>query len=284
MTAGPRTYVSTAFVPFTHRRVDAVADLLVDGLRANDLHAERLRLPVDTSSPQAMAAAAAAAALVDVAWAHQMIQLEFPCLQLLHDRAAAWRVRGGLVCDLTPAEGGGLGLLEADVSSRFEDHWVEPGAVDGAASPAIAAPPGLLTHAVMRAGLVQPDGTGTVVVSLAAQCDARAAEIAATYERVHVVTAADASRAMDRADDLEEVLWRAIATVRDQGFAGVHVLMPADADPVFVERGPDAAGDVEAWSTVQVDGTSSVLVPHGSGLSRDAIGAQWAELAAELVP
>jgi len=284
VTYGPRTYVSTAFVPFTRRRVDAVADLLVDGLRANDLHAERLRLPVDTRSLQAMAAAAAAAALVDVAWAHQMIQLEFPCLQLLHDHAAAWRVRGGLVCDILPADDGGLGLPEADVAARFENHWVEPGALNAASSSALTAPPGLLTDAVERAGIVQPDGVGTVVVSLASQCDARAVEMAAAQERALVVTAADLPPTAGGLEDLDHVLWQAVATIRDQGFAGIHVLMPADADPAFAERGPGSAGAAESWSTVRDDGTDAVLVAHGTGLSGDAIRAQWADLAAELVP
>ena len=284
MTYGPRTYVSTAFVPFTRRRVDAVADLLVDGLRANDLHAERLRLPVDTRSPQAMAAAAAAAALVDVAWAHQMIQLEFPCLQLLHDHAAAWRVRGGLACDILSPDDGGLGLPEADVAARFENHWVEPGALHAASPVALAAPPGLLTDAVVRAGIVQPDGAGTVVVSLASQCDARAAEIAAAQERASLVAAADLPSTDCSAEDLEHLLWRAVATIHHQGFAGIHVLMTAGADPAFVERGPGSAGASEAWSSVRDDGTDALLVAHGTGLSGDAIRAQWAELAAELVP
>ena len=282
MTRGPRTYVSTAFVPFTRRRVDAVADLLVDGLRANDLHAERLRLPVDTRSPHAMAAAAAAAALVDVAWAHQIIQLEFPCLQLLHDHAAAWRVRGGLACDVVPVGDGGLGLSEADVACRFANHWVEPGALASSESPAVTAPPGVLSDAVVRAGIVQPGGTGTVVVSLAPTCDARARDVGAARDRAHVVTAPDAGIATG--DDPEHAAWQALATVGERGFAGIHLLVPADADPLAVERCVGGAGAVEEWSAVRPDGSDSLLVAHGTGASPEMIRAQWAELASELVP
>lgn len=282
MSRGERVYVSSAFVPFTRRRVDAVADLLVEGLRANGLHAERLRLPVDTRTPHAMAAAAAAAALVDVAWAHQMIQLEFPCLQLLHDHAAAWRVRGGLTCDVASVADGGLGLSEADVACRFGNHWVEPGALASSASPAVTAPPGVLSDAVVRAGIVKPGGTGMVVVSLAPTCDARAREVGAAQDRAHVVPATDAGIAAG--DDPEDAVWQAVATVGERDFAGIHLLVPADADPLMVERCVGAAGAIEEWSAVRDDGTDSLLVAHGTGPSLETIHAQWTELASELLP
>jgi len=276
---GERTYVSTAFVPFTRRRIDAVADLLVDGLRANEFHAERLRLPVDVRSPQAAAAAAAAAALVDVTWAHRIVNIEFPCMQLLHGRAASWRVRGGLDCDLVAVADGGLGLRQADMAPRFDRDWAEPGARAGEASVVAPAPAGVLTDHLTRRGVLAADGTGALIVSLDPSCDAHAQVLAPGYERSQVVAVpADGY-------DAEFRLWRVVAGVAEGTFAAIHVVVPADTDPVFLATLPAAAGALEAWTTVGADGVSATdVVRLGSGASADAVSEAWAVFAGELVP
>ena len=279
MSKGERTYVSTAFVPFACRRVDAVADLLVDGLRANEFHAERLRLPVDVRSPQAAAAAAAAAALVDVTWAHRMIEIEFPCMQLLHGRAASWRVRGGLDRDLVPVADGGLGLRQADMAPRFDRDWVEPGARAGEASVVAPAPPGVLTDHLARRGVLAADGSGALIVSLDPSCDTHAQALAPGYERSQVVAAPPG------ADGAEARLWHAVAGVADGAFAAIHVVLPADADPAFISTLPAAAGALEAWTTVGANGGSATdVVRLGSGASPEAASDAWAAFAGELVP
>ena len=278
MSKGERTYVSTAFVPFACRRVDAVADLLVDGLRANEFHAERLRLPVDVRSPQAAAAAAAAAALVDVTWAHRMIEIEFPCMQLLHGRAASWRVRGALDCDLLPVADGGLGLRQADMASRFDRDWAEPGARAGEASLVAPAPPGVLTDHLTRRGVLAADGSGALIVSLDPSCDAHAQALASAYDRAQVVVAPGA-------DSAEARLWHAVADVAADAFAAIHVVLPADADPVLISTLPAAAGALEAWTTVGADGGSATdVVRLGSGALPEAVSEAWAAFAGELVP
>lgn len=283
MSRGERTYVSTAFVPFTRRRVDAVSDLLVDGLRANGFHAERLRLPVDVRSPQAAAAAAAAAALVDVTWAHRMIEIEFPCMQLLHGRAASWRVRGGLDCDLVPVADGGLGLRQADMTPRFDRDWAEPGARAGEASVLAPAPAGVLTDHLTRRGVLATDGTGTLIVSLDPSCDAHAQMLAAAKERSQMVTAP--SGASGPVASTEARLWEAVAGVTEGTFGAIHVVLPVDADPVLVAALPAAAGALEVWTTVGTDAASATdVVRLGSGASAEAVIEAWAVFAGELVP
>ncbi len=283
MSAGERTWVATGFVPFVHRRVDAIADALVGGVVANGFRSERLRIPVDVRSSSAVGASAAAAALVDVTWAHRLICLEFPCMQLLHGRAAAWRLRGGLHHDVAAVEDGGLGMEADAVAASFDRDWADEGAPRTSASRAVACPAGLLSEDLERRGVVAAAGDGLMVISLHASVHAEASTVAASNGNAPVF-AAPGDFPADAAG-LEQALWAAVGNLPTAGVAAVCVVYPADAPAEFILRGPGSAGAFEQWVAVSSAGPSrEVVVPVGAGVSPTESRAAWTRLAGELVP
>lgn len=255
MRAGERTYVATAFVPFTWRRADAVATQLVAALRDAGIDAERLRLPVGPGVAGA-AGAAAAAALVNLTWAQNILALEFPCFDLLADRMSAFRVRGGLDPDIVGR------AIDRSITPRFAPDVVEaPGDV----------PAGLVGHDLARRGIVRDDATQVLVISTATACDATAREVAAATDGAVVVPADPA------ADHPEACLWQAIARPSGGPFRAVHVVAPDDADDPWPWL-PGAAGAGEQWTIVGADGPRALdRAPHDDDRT-------WTTLALELMP
>jgi hypothetical protein len=283
MSAGERIWVATGFVPFTHRRVDAIADALVHGVVANGFRSERLRIPADVRCAPAVGASAAGAALVDVTWAHRLICLEFPCMQLLHGRAAAWRVRAGLDHDLVAVDDGGLGMDAAEVASSFDRDWAEEGAAGSGASRDVECPAGLLSDHLERRGVVAADGDGMLIISLHPSADAHARVLSASNGDAPVVPPTGEPAA--GAAGLEQALWASAGRLPDVGAAAVHIMYPADAPADFVARGPGAAGAFEQWTAVAPDDSGTELViPAGTGASPADSRAAWVRLARELVP
>lgn len=283
MSAGERIWVATGFVPFARRRVDAIADALVHGLAANGFRSERLRIPVDVRCAPAVGASAAGAALADVTWAQRLICLEFPCMQLLHGRAAAWRVRDGLDHDLAAVDHGGLGMDAAEVVSSFDRDWAEEGAVGSGASRDVECPAGLLSDHLERRGVVAAGGDGMLIISLHPSVDAHAHALSALNGDASVVTPPGEPAAS--AVGLEQALWATAGRLPNVGAAAVHIMYPADTHADFVARGPGCAGAFEQWTAVAPDGHGAeIVVPAGTGVSPADSRAAWVRLAGELVP
>lgn len=283
MIVSDRTWVATAFVPFIHRRVDAIADALVDAVAANGFRPERLRIPVDVRSSGAVGASAAAAALMDVTWGQRLIALEFPCMQLLHGRAAAWRLRDGLHHDVAAIDDNGLGLDADAVAASFERDWVEEGVPSSSASFTVACPAGLLSDDLERRRVVVAGGEGVVVISLHGSVHAQAHVIAASHGDAPVFTPPGDYAA--HAAGLEQALWTVAGKLPPACAASVIVVYPADAPEEFVARGPGSAGAHEQWVAVSAADTSrEIVVPIGAGVPPAESRAAWTRLAGELVP
>lgn len=278
MSAGLRTYVATAFVPFTRRRPDAVADLLVEGLLENGLRAERLRLPVDLRSAHGAAGSAAAAALVDLTWAQRVVALEFPALHLLHRWTIAWHVRGALSAGSVVGSGQDHPSMER-APDAFLRTLVEPPISGITPARPGRAPAGLISAELARRGLVVPDGIGLAIIALHPSVIAQARNAAGASDDLVVVTPPQGGGVVD----LDDAVWAALDLVPQREYAGVRFVVPADSGAQSIEAAAAAAGAFEEWMTVHHDGSTHTEVALGAGIRPDDVRRAWAEFAGELM-
>ena len=278
MSAGLRTYVATAFVPFTRRRPDAVADLLVEGLLENGLRAERLRIPVNLRSARGAAGSAAAAALVDLTRAQRVVALEFPATHLLHRWTIAWQVRGALSAGSVAGSGQDHPLIERALDA-FSLTLVEPSISGITPARPGRAPSGLISAELARRGLVGPDGIGVVTIALHPSVIAQAQDAAGASGEVVLVPPPHGGDVVD----LDDAVWAALDLVPPREYAGVRFVVPRDSETLSVEAAAAAAGAFEEWIAVEHDGSAHTDAALGAGIRPDAIRRAWAEFAGELM-
>lgn len=163
----PSFYVGSAFVPFRARRIDAIADVLVQKLRLQGYRAERLLFPLTGGGNDGNARAAMAASMVNLRSIDGFVALEFPATYALCEATRIWILQGGRVPD-PPTEGESASLPDPARLSATE-MFVEPPLSDLRWGSALSVPNGFVTE--WLEGLGALDGAGTLVVSLSASSD-----------------------------------------------------------------------------------------------------------------
>ena len=204
----PSLYVGSAFVPFRSRRIDVVADLLVEKLRVHGYRAERLLFPLTRGGNDGNARAAMAASMVNLRSLDGFIALEFPATYALCEATRFWILQGGQEPDPPPEGETALPLYPDRLSAT--QIFLEPPQLGPSRGTALSVPNGFVTE--WLEGLGALNGAGTLVVSLSTSSD--------ETSRAHMATDQSGARFISSSelsahpqDSPGERIWRSLASL-----------------------------------------------------------------------